>query len=146
MSTCMENTDWDFVLQFVSEPLDMEFSHVPERPVAERTHSAVPVQVPTPPVRGLDLKNDVRQMILTTNLQRTRSAPHRLTHQQRKTHLSLCLPLSFLEHTFTHTRQISCCCHPTPYSFTFTRACCLGCLKTTLAVYYRRRPKRRPAN
>lgn len=49
MSTCMENTDWDFVLQFVSEPLDMEFSHVPERPVAERTHSAVPVQVPTPP-------------------------------------------------------------------------------------------------
>lgn len=49
MSTCMENTDWDFVLQFVSEPLEMEFSHVPERPVAERTRSAVPVQVPTPP-------------------------------------------------------------------------------------------------
>jgi hypothetical protein len=62
MSTCTENTDWDFVLQFVSEPLDMEFSHVPERPVAERTHSAVPVQVPTPPVRGLDCK---RQVILT---------------------------------------------------------------------------------
>ncbi|KAG1722479.1 hypothetical protein EDB19DRAFT_1760386 [Suillus lakei] len=40
MSTCMENTDWDFVLQFVSEPLEMEFPHVPERPVAERAHSA----------------------------------------------------------------------------------------------------------
>ncbi|KAG1833074.1 hypothetical protein EV424DRAFT_1015241 [Suillus variegatus] len=49
MSTCMENTDWDFLLQFVSEPLEMEFSDVPERPVAERTRSAVPVQVPTPP-------------------------------------------------------------------------------------------------
>ncbi|KAG2369861.1 hypothetical protein BDR07DRAFT_1476421 [Suillus spraguei] len=47
----MENTDWDFVLQFVSEPWEMDCFHVPERPVAERT-SAVPaltVQVPTPP-------------------------------------------------------------------------------------------------
>ncbi|KAG0709570.1 hypothetical protein DFH29DRAFT_992984 [Suillus ampliporus] len=48
-NTCMENTDWDFVLQFVSEPFEMEVSHAPERPIAERTHSAVPMQVPTPP-------------------------------------------------------------------------------------------------
>jgi hypothetical protein len=61
----MENADWDFVLQFVSEPLEMEFSHVPERPVAERTHSAVPMQVPTPPVCAFDWKDDVRQMLLT---------------------------------------------------------------------------------
>ncbi|OAX43916.1 hypothetical protein K503DRAFT_19345 [Rhizopogon vinicolor AM-OR11-026] len=49
MTTCMENTDWDFVLQFVSEPLDLEVHHVPEKLIAERSNSAVPVQVPTPP-------------------------------------------------------------------------------------------------
>jgi hypothetical protein len=53
MSTCMENTDWDFVLQFVSEPSEMDVPHVPEKPVAERTISAAPMQVPTPPVRCL---------------------------------------------------------------------------------------------
>ena len=51
MSNCMDNTDWDFVLQFVSEPMEMEVPNVPEKPVAERTYSAVPMQVPTPPVR-----------------------------------------------------------------------------------------------
>lgn len=51
----MENTDWDSVLQFVSEPMDMEFS---DKPIAERTDrnklslpSGEP-QIPlTPPVR-----------------------------------------------------------------------------------------------
>jgi hypothetical protein len=66
MSTCMENTDWDFVLQFVSEPLEIGVPHVPEKPVAERTNSAVPMQVPTPPVRCL--AGDVRWMFTYHNL------------------------------------------------------------------------------
>ncbi|KAF8842293.1 hypothetical protein BDN67DRAFT_926703 [Paxillus ammoniavirescens] len=51
MSNSLENTDWDFVLQFVSEPLDLEMP-VPEKPICERTDSLnnmALTQVPTPP-------------------------------------------------------------------------------------------------
>lgn len=55
MSSSIENADWDFVLQFVSEPLDLEMP-APEKPVSgkvePRTDAAV-TQVPTPPVRSL---------------------------------------------------------------------------------------------
>jgi len=50
MSSCPENADWDFVLQFVSEPLEIDIPNSPEKPVAERTNPVVPTQVPTPPV------------------------------------------------------------------------------------------------
>ncbi|KAG9317527.1 P-loop containing nucleoside triphosphate hydrolase protein [Chiua virens] len=51
MSISLENTDWDFVLQFVSEPLDIEMP-APEKPVSGWVEpaSGVPAtQVPTPP-------------------------------------------------------------------------------------------------
>ncbi|KAH7887791.1 hypothetical protein F5I97DRAFT_1805344 [Phlebopus sp. FC_14] len=51
MSNTVENSDWDFVLQFVSEPLELDI-HGPEKPVAERTEPPPcisPAQVPTPP-------------------------------------------------------------------------------------------------
>ncbi|KAH0839997.1 hypothetical protein J3R83DRAFT_957 [Lanmaoa asiatica] len=55
MSNSVETADWDFVLQFVSEPLDLEMP-APEKPVSGRvdrqTGTAV-TQVPTPPVRRL---------------------------------------------------------------------------------------------
>jgi len=41
----MENTDWDFVLQFVSEPVEQDH---PDKQGSERP-LAVPTQVPTPP-------------------------------------------------------------------------------------------------
>lgn len=53
MSNSVENADWDFVLQFVSEPLDLEMP-APEKPVSGRVEPPAAVtQVPTPPVRGL---------------------------------------------------------------------------------------------
>jgi hypothetical protein len=58
MSNSVENADWDFVLQFVSEPLDLDMPG-PEKPVSgkvePRTDAAV-TQVPTPPVRGLHVR------------------------------------------------------------------------------------------
>ncbi|KAF8450451.1 hypothetical protein L210DRAFT_2389809 [Boletus edulis BED1] len=51
MSESAENADWDFVLQFVSEPLDLEMP-APEKPVSGKVEpptSAVVTQVPTPP-------------------------------------------------------------------------------------------------
>lgn len=48
----MENPDWDFVLQFVSEPSEMDIGSVIEKAVAEKTElpaGAVLAQVPTPP-------------------------------------------------------------------------------------------------
>lgn len=53
MSDSVENTDWDFVLQFVSEPLDLEVP-APEKPVSGKVEAptgASVAQVPTPPVR-----------------------------------------------------------------------------------------------
>ena len=54
MANSIEAADWDFVLQFVSEPLDLEMP-APEKPVAGRVElpvGAAVAQVPTPPVRG----------------------------------------------------------------------------------------------
>ncbi|KAI9574608.1 hypothetical protein HD554DRAFT_2201596 [Boletus coccyginus] len=51
MSSSIENTDWDFVLQFVSEPLDLEMP-APEKPVSGKVEprtDATVTQVPTPP-------------------------------------------------------------------------------------------------
>ncbi|KIJ69995.1 hypothetical protein HYDPIDRAFT_23147 [Hydnomerulius pinastri MD-312] len=51
MTNAIEGTDWDFVLQFVSEPMDLEMP-LPEKPVAEKTEppcGMIPTQVPTPP-------------------------------------------------------------------------------------------------
>lgn len=51
MSTT-DTSDWDFVLQFVSEPLDLDVGPSAEKPVAERAEpppGTVPSQVPTPP-------------------------------------------------------------------------------------------------
>lgn len=49
------DTDWESVLQFVSEPMDMDFSPAVEKPVAgltERVKLPLPSpQIPTPPVR-----------------------------------------------------------------------------------------------
>jgi len=52
----MENTDWESVLQFVTEPMDLDFSSgpgSPDKPVAERTPlTKLPFpspQIPTPP-------------------------------------------------------------------------------------------------
>ncbi|KAH7930105.1 hypothetical protein BV22DRAFT_1055790 [Leucogyrophana mollusca] len=42
----MENTDWDFVLQFVSEPVESDNG---EKFASERSSHAVPTQIPTPP-------------------------------------------------------------------------------------------------
>lgn len=50
----MENPDWDFVLQFVSEPSELDAGPVLEKAVAEKTEVPAGVslaQVPTPPVR-----------------------------------------------------------------------------------------------
>lgn len=55
----MENTDWEPVLQFVSEPMDVEFGTGSDadnlKPIAERTDRnmlALPFgKPPTPPVR-----------------------------------------------------------------------------------------------
>ncbi|KAF9247245.1 hypothetical protein BU15DRAFT_84774 [Melanogaster broomeanus] len=47
----VENTEWDFALQFVSEPLDLEMP-LPEKPVCEKTEPPTTMsltQVPTPP-------------------------------------------------------------------------------------------------
>lgn len=58
MSDPVENADWDFVLQFVSEPLDLEMP-APEKPVSgkfEAPMGAAVTQVPTPPVRGLHFR------------------------------------------------------------------------------------------
>ncbi|KAG6337356.1 hypothetical protein ID866_1729 [Astraeus odoratus] len=52
MSTSADNSDWDFVFQFVSDPLELDTGPVTEKPVAERTEpplGAVLAQVPTPP-------------------------------------------------------------------------------------------------
>lgn len=53
----MENTDWESVLQFVTEPMELDFSSgpgSPDKPVAERTQlTKLPFpspQIPTPPV------------------------------------------------------------------------------------------------
>lgn len=45
----MENTEWDNVLQFVSEPFDLQSAMSDHKPVAERTTFANAMQVPTPP-------------------------------------------------------------------------------------------------
>lgn len=58
MSNPVENADWDFVLQFVSEPLDLEMP-APEKPVSGRIEppvGAAVTQVPTPPVRDLRVR------------------------------------------------------------------------------------------
>jgi hypothetical protein len=53
----MENTDWESVFQYVTEPMELDFASGPggpEKPVAERTQrSKLPLpspQIPTPPV------------------------------------------------------------------------------------------------
>jgi hypothetical protein len=50
----MENTDWESVLQFVSEPMELDFTASPgspEKPVAQRAKLPIPSpQIPTPPV------------------------------------------------------------------------------------------------
>lgn len=45
----MDNPEWESVLQFVSDPLDMD-SPLPEKPVSEKTAFVPTPQVPTPPV------------------------------------------------------------------------------------------------
>lgn len=58
MSNSVENADWDFVLQFVSEPLDLEMP-TPEKPVSGRVEPPTGVavtQVPTPPVCAFDVR------------------------------------------------------------------------------------------
>ena len=58
MCTSVENADWDFVLQFVSEPLDLEMP-APEKPVSGKVEpriDAAVTQVPTPPVRDLHVR------------------------------------------------------------------------------------------
>ncbi|GBE79422.1 hypothetical protein SCP_0206200 [Sparassis crispa] len=45
----MENSDWESVLQFVSEPLDIA-TVLPEKPVSERSTFVTPPQIPSPPV------------------------------------------------------------------------------------------------
>lgn len=65
MSNSVETADWDFVLQFVSEPLDLEVP-APEKPVSGRVEpptGAAVTQVPTPPVRGLR----VQMMLIMTH-------------------------------------------------------------------------------
>ncbi|KAI0921682.1 hypothetical protein AcV5_000794 [Taiwanofungus camphoratus] len=45
----MDNPEWESVLQFVSDPLDMD-SPLPEKPVSEKTAFVPTPQVPTPPI------------------------------------------------------------------------------------------------
>jgi len=118
----MENPDWDFVLQFVSEPSEMDIGPVIEKAVAEKTElpaGAVLAQVPTPPVR-LSYSISCRRCGRSLALSRNPLPPHLRTRLQTRIRLCLCPPHSSLVLSFTPSRLTLYYYRRTQCSSTFT--------------------------
>lgn len=122
MSTT-DTSDWDFVLQFVSEPLDLDVGPSAEKPVAERAEpppGTVPSQVPTPPV--CDSAVDILTWIMLTYLAfRHPSSLHQWIRPLTRAPWLLFLPHSFRERSFNPSCPTLCYYRPTRCSSTPTR-------------------------
>lgn len=122
LRSAMENPDWDFVLQFVSEPSEMDMGPVIEKAVAEKTElpaGAALSQVPTPPVRlsySISCRRYGRPLAPSRN-----PLPHHLrTRLPTRTRLCLCRPHSSLALSFTPSRPTLYYYHRTQSSSSFT--------------------------